>query len=536
MASRRTKNHYWRTPAMPRQQLVLFSDSLDSRIPADHPVRLLDEILSSHDWAPWEAEYHGGQGQPPLHPAVLCKVLLFATIRGIRSSRKIEYAVKHSIDFIWLASGETIDHTTLSIFRRKHEQPLKRLYRELIGLAAQLGLAKLSELCIDATRVLANAGPQRWTQASLDRAIERASQLYDEERAKAQAEDELEDLFDDGQPSDKLPSKLADLQARRQQLELLKERLAAMDAARRAKGQERSGKPAQLPRTDPDARIAPNKKGGYAPNYTPLAVCETTHGFIVAADVAPDGVEHTMMLPLMDEVAAAFEVTVTTALADGAYSTGENLRGCEARGLELVSPLPTPDPAASPAQRPDLTQPVEAARLHELPIMPQTGCFDKSAFVYVEAEDSYYCPAGKRMPHDRWSNSKQANGTVIVKHHYACAECGGCPLLSRCKVNPESTTGRTITHDEFEPERRRQHERMRAEQAKQHYRRRSHIAETPYAVFKTMMDLRRFLLRGLAGVRTEWLWACTAFNLKKLMNLLARLRADSGTRAAIAAK
>ena len=533
MSSRRTKDHYWRTPPMPRQQLVLFADSLDSRIARDHPVRLLDEILTSHNWQPWEAEYHGSHGQPPLHPSVLCKVLLFATIRGIRSSRKIEYAVKHSIDFIWLASGETIDHTTLSIFRRQHAARLKELYRDLIGLAAKLGLAKLSELCIDATRVLANAGPKRWTQASLDRAIELASQLYEEEIAKAQVEDELEDLFDDGQPSDKLPPKLADLQARRHKLKQLKEQLAEQDQARRAKG--RGTKPAQLPRTDPEARILPNKKGGFAANYTPLAVCETQHGLIVAADVAPDGVEHTMMLPLVDEVAAAFAVKVETAMADGAYATGENLRGCEARGLELLSPLPTPDPATSPALRPDLTEPVEESKLDELPIMPQTKCFDRTAFIYVEAEDCYYCPAGKPLPHQRSANSRQADGTVVVKHHYACAECAGCPLASRCKSRSESKTGRTITRDEYEPERQRQHERMRDATSQQRYVRRSHIAETPYAVLKTTMDLRRFLLRGLDGVRTEWLWACTAFNLKKLITLLARLRAANEATPTIAA-
>jgi len=43
---------------------------------------------------------------------------------------------------------------------------------------------------------------------------------------------------------------------------------------------------------------------------------------------------------------------------------------------------------------------------------------------------------------------------------------------------------------------------------------------------KVCCDMRRFLLRGLAGVRAEWQWCCTAFNLKKLMNLLAALRAE----------
>ena len=37
--------------------------------------------------------------------------------------------------------------------------------------------------------------------------------------------------------------------------------------------------------------------------------------------------------------------------------------------------------------------------------------------------------------------------------------------------------------------------------------------------------IRPFLLRGLEKVRTEWLLACTAYNLRKLLGEVARLRA-----------
>ena len=117
---------------MPRDQIVLFATSLEERIPDDHPVRLLDEILDQLDWSDWEAEYHGALGQPPIHPSVLAKTLLFALIRRIRSSRQIEYNLHHSIDFMWLASGRTIDHVTLSEFRRKHQKQLKKIYRRMV--------------------------------------------------------------------------------------------------------------------------------------------------------------------------------------------------------------------------------------------------------------------------------------------------------------------------------------------------------------------------------------------------------------------
>ena len=53
------------------------------------------------------------------------------------------------------------------------------------------------------------------------------------------------------------------------------------------------------------------------------------------------------------------------------------------------------------------------------------------------------------------------------------------------------------------------------------------MAETPNAVIKQVMGLRQFLLRGLDKVRTEWLWACTAFNIRKLISIIAKVRAGS---------
>src|SRR5690606_17958579 len=120
MSQRPRKLNYWQDAPMPREQLVLIPTALEEMIPADHPVRLVDEILDRLDWTLWEAAYNGKRGQPPIHPSIMAKILLFSMIRRIRSSRQIEYELKHSIDFMWLTSGRKIDHTTISEFRRKH--------------------------------------------------------------------------------------------------------------------------------------------------------------------------------------------------------------------------------------------------------------------------------------------------------------------------------------------------------------------------------------------------------------------------------
>ena len=42
---------YWAEPKVLREQIVLFAPSLDSMIPDDHEVRLLDETLHTPDWS-----------------------------------------------------------------------------------------------------------------------------------------------------------------------------------------------------------------------------------------------------------------------------------------------------------------------------------------------------------------------------------------------------------------------------------------------------------------------------------------------------
>ena len=252
MSKRQPKSSYWQDAPMPREQIVLFADTLEQCIPEDHPVRILDEILSRLSWNEWEAAYHGKFGQPPIHPSVICKVLLFAMIRRIRSSRQIEYNLRHSIDFMWLASGRTIDHATLSEFRRKHPRQLKDLYRQMVQLAIDLGVAKLAELCIDGTRVLANASRHKTlTAEKVERLLKELDQQITAAMSELETNDDLDDLFDDGQPADRLPEQLRDMKSRQEQLEAALAQLREMDQQRKRDGINPKKNPAQLPVTDP---------------------------------------------------------------------------------------------------------------------------------------------------------------------------------------------------------------------------------------------------------------------------------------------
>ena len=526
MSRKNINASYWQTPPMEREQIVLFQTSIDERIPHDHPVRMLDEILDRTDW---ENTYDGKKGQPPIHPAVLCKVLLFAMTRRIRSSRAIEYNINHSIDFMWLASGRCIDHTTLSEFRRKHDEQIKGIQRQMIKTAIDMGLARLSELCIDGTRILANANRYKtWTAEKVEKLlIELDRQIHDALK-DLDTNDSMEDLFDDGQSADKLPPELRDLKARRAKMDEILTQLNDMDARRKTNGIDPAKNPAQLPKTDLDSRILPNKEGGYAANYTPMCVNEMLNGFIVDSDVVIGNVEHACLTTMVDTVESEFGVQVDTMMADSAYSCGENLTAMEARGIELLSPLAEKTFNDNPALREDPTVPVAAEDVTRLPINPQTKRFDKQAFLYDADQDCYFCPAGKALPRHGEENEKRGD-RAVKQIIYRCEDCEGCPLAAMCRKNPEAERGRKVSHDEHDAARRRHRERMQCPESQTRYKDRQHFGETPFAVLKAIMDMRRFLLRGHAGVQTEFRWICTAFNMKKMMKLIARLRAAETT-------
>lgn len=512
---------------MPRDQLVLIPTALEDVIAEDHPVRLVDEILDRLDWTQWEATYHGSFGQPPIHPSVMAKILLFAMIRKLRSSRVIEYELKHSIDFIWLASGRRIDHSTLSDFRRKNANALRDIFKQMIKMAINLGVANLSELCIDGTRVLASASKRKtWTADRLARALEQLDAQIQEALATLQANDTFdEDLLGNDISSERLPPAIRDLKERREQIARHMKTARQMDENRSRLGTKG---PAQIPKTDPDSRILPNKEGGYAPNFTPMATTESTGGFIVHADVVIGNVEHDQLGSIVDVVQENFDAEVERVLADSAYINGSNLALAEEKEIELLGPLDEKKHIDNPAVREDPSQAVAAEDVEKLPIRPQTKCFDKSAFIYDEEENVYYCPAGKRLKHTKTERTRQPDGNVLRKEIYTCDACAGCPLASQCRTNPDAKGGRKVSDDQYEPARRRHRQRMAQESSKQAYSRRHHFGEYPFAVIKHRFDLRRFLLRGIEGVGQEWLWGASGFNLLKLMNAWQTVRKTAG--------
>ena len=510
-------------PVLGRNQRVLIPTTLDEAISDDHEVRILDEVLRIQDWSGWEAEYCQGRGQPPLHPRVLASLILYGQMRRVRSSRVLEYMTGHNIDFIWLTEGRTVDHTTLCKFRKRFKKQLRELFRSLVRIAMTMGMVRLGEVTFDGTRTKANNDRyETWTAAEVEKRLAELVEQFGEGLEEAERTDTAEDeRF--ALTSGTLPQDLVDAKTRYQRLKEAQQLLEKADAARRSEGIDPVENPSQLPCTDPDSKVLPNKEGGCAPNYTPLAAVDAHRDFIVYADVIQGTAENTQAVPMVDQVTEDFGKCPEIVMADGLYATGPNILAMEQRGVEFLSPLSNEALIDNPALREDPRQPVPESAWPQLPINPQTKALDKACFVFDAESDRYYCPQGMTLEYEK-SKGDIRQGQKITLRVYRCDSCAKCPLASRC-ISKKSQGGRTITRDVYTPDRERHAAKMQTSQSCERYQRRFHAGETPFGWLKQVLGLRQFLLRGLENVRTEWLWACTAYNLRKLIIVVGRLRA-----------
>jgi transposase len=103
----------------------------------------------------------GCPGRPPYQPEMMLALLLYAYCCGIRSSRRIEAHCQTDAAFKVICGGLMPDHATIARFVVEHEPALERLFVEGVRVCAAAGLADLSVVALDGTKIAADASLAR---------------------------------------------------------------------------------------------------------------------------------------------------------------------------------------------------------------------------------------------------------------------------------------------------------------------------------------------------------------------------------------
>src|SRR5271170_1981901 len=140
-----------------QHQIMAFPPSLDELVAAGHPVRVVNDILEKVDITQLLQQYKPG-GTSSYHPRMLLKILVYAYINNVYSSRKIEEAVSQNIFYMWLSGMSKPDHNTINRFRgQRLQKTLQPIFTQVVLLLSEEGLLSLKDIYTDGTKIEANA-------------------------------------------------------------------------------------------------------------------------------------------------------------------------------------------------------------------------------------------------------------------------------------------------------------------------------------------------------------------------------------------
>jgi transposase len=513
----------WAVPPVARDQLALFETSLDEVIPEDHLVRVLDEILRALDWREFEAKYHGTLGARPVHPRVLASIILYGHLTRVRSSRQLEAALWCRVDFRWLAEGEPLDHSTISIFRKQFAELLLGINTQFGLLAHQMGVTTLTQFGFDGTRLRAsNARSRKVAVDKLDELEQELQKTFAELEQQVANADALDEEQLGGASLNRVPAELRKTENRLKAVRRAKAEIERVKAAKEPV-------PERIPLTDPESRISPNKEGGFAPNYTPLSAVDLESGLILDGDVIQNTDEEQHLVASLEAIESRFAAAgltqhVESLAADGLFVTGPNLEALAERKTTFYGPI-----AAQPeiVKRADGRMPIPTEQWPQLPMVvvrkgkagqPDQVQLAKEAFLYDAAENCYWCPQGQPLSHiGQTSETTRGTERRVIRQRYRAeaTACESCPLRDKCLQ--AQGTQRTLSHDQYEEHRNALRERLTAESSSDQLTRRQSEGERPFAVVKQQMGIRQFLLRGHENVNKEWRWMTSSANTQVII-------------------
>ena len=362
-------------------QEFLLPPNLRDWLPEDHLALFVSDVVEGLDLAAILESYatRDGRGQPPYHPRMRVKLLIYAYCIGKPSSRKIEQATHDEVPFRVLAAGQHPDHDTLSEFRKQHLQALAGLFLQVLNLCRKAGLVKLGHVALDGTKIKANASKHK--ALSYDRMGEKEKQL-EEEVARLLKEAESVDAAEDaiqgkgkrGDPLSRVkgPPELARRQSR---LKKIKEAKAALEAeareqaaaeaeevkrnlAERAKkaeelGHKMGGRPPQMPDvvnavpdpkaqrnfTDPESKIMKDGASkSFEQSYNAQAAVDSANQIILAAEVTKEPNDKEQWVPMMGKVEENVGQWPDAASADAGFFSEAAVQDESLKSVELYVP------------------------------------------------------------------------------------------------------------------------------------------------------------------------------------------------------
>jgi len=479
------------------KQGELWGPSPDLALPTGHLARALDEIIEQLNLDRCNRKYLHTAGEPAYDVRGMVKILIYAYMRGITSSREIARQCEESIAFQFLTRGDCPDFRTIALFRRKKRHLLRWVFKKTVALAQQMGIARLGLVALDSVKFpAAVSSGKKMTEAQLNEELGR----LDEYLGKVEASDQSEDRhYGSNARGDELPPEVVDAQQRKEKLE------KALEALKGRQSAAKREPPKDVSVVDPEAPWV--KKGSkFVRGYSGQVAADSEHQVIVGIKATAQAEDSEQLNPMLQEVEKTTGQAPDQLVADSGYYTDEAVLEASKSATDCIVP---DSETAAQLNNPKRRESQEAA-------------YHASRFTYDEAKDEFTCPQGKRLPFIR-KDKRRGQPTKV----YRCSDCQDCPFRAQCTDHASGFRSLELRADH--PEVRKLRDKLKSEGGRATYKKRKAIIEPIFGRWQHNWGIRRLRLRGLAGFSVELHLLAIAHNVTKLFRFQQNLASVAAT-------
>lgn len=497
---------------------------LERMIPASDPVRLLSAFVEGMDLSELYRTYDRIR-KNQASPRQMMKIVLYAAMNRIYSSRDIQRSCQRDINFMYLLEGMPVpDHATIARFVSLHfSRCSKELMTQMSEILYALGETSGKTIFIDGTKIesVSNKYTFVWKKSVIknqNRLFEKINSFVGEceelygirtvynnrislhtlKRLKKQLcriRKEEGIVFVHG-----IGKRKTMLQKTTEQLDEYLEKLKEYTKKLHTLGNRNS-----YSKTDPDATFMRMKEdamrnGQLKPAYN------IQHGvdseYITWVDISAHPTDTLTLIPFLKDMERHLSYKYSEIVADAGYESEENYLFIEENGqLAYIKPQ---------------NYEISKTRKYKKDISRREN------MSYDAGRDCYICSAGKELTVTNERKSKTASGYVSVKTYYECSDCTGCPYKTECikgnncKTPMEERSKVLQVAKKMTQKRAEDLKRITTEYGTMLRMNRSIQAEGSFADVKEDMNFRRYLYRGKDNALAESILLAMGRNLNKL--------------------
>ena len=499
-----------------RKQNLLLPPSLDELVPENHMVRVVDAVIDRLDISDILSTYRGG-GNSAFNPKMMLKVLVFAYLSNVYSSRRIEELLRRDIYFMWLAGMKRPDFRTINYYRGKRlKVGFDTVFTQVVRLLHEEGFVSLKVQYIDGTKIesVANKYTFVW-RGSVEK--------YDA-RLKAKTEALLRQIEQNHaieNQENPVPEELTAEEVTKR-VERIKEKVDADNLGKEERKALKQIETDSVPRmnryreqletmgsrnsyskTDPDATFMRMKEdamlnGQLKPGYN--IQISTENQFITNFGIYQRPTDTLTMISYLESFKARYGMQSEEIVADSGYGSEENYEYMFSNGM-------------TPYVKYNMFH-VEQRRGY------RNNPFRVSNLFYNPDDDFYVCPMGQKLKFIRQEKRYTASGYQQTVSVYRACRCEGCPLRGQChKSKRDRQIEVNHTLDDYKA---RARELLTSEQGIKHRSNRPIEPEAVFGQIKECGRFRRLRLKGLTGAKIDFGLKALAHNLRKLAQAWAK--------------